>query len=162
MPLLVNIRHLATRSLNLKGELAVEELDIDSRDEMVRVTRPLKYDLVVHKLPGSVLVQGTRHITLNCQCVRCLEPFEYNLELNGPVCHLELRGEEQAALVNDCVDLTPCLREDILLEFPQHPLCKLECRQLPHRGSEGAGKAASGGQAGDVSPAWDELNKLRF
>ena len=162
MPLLVNIRHLETRSLTLRGELTPEELDIDDRDEMVRVTRPLKYDLVVQKLPGSILVQGTLHITLDCRCVRCLEPFGHRLDLRGPVCLLELQGEDKVTVENDRVDLTPSLREDILLEFPRHPLCKPECRGLPSRQSRGADRAAAAGPAGTVSPVWDGLNKLRF
>ncbi len=131
MPLLVNIRHLETRSLDLKGELTATELDIDSCDEMIRVIRPLNYDLRVERLPGSILVQGRLRITLDCRCVRCLEPFGYPVALEGPICYLELQGDDKVAVVNDCVDLTPYLREDILLEFPRHPVCKPECRGLP-------------------------------
>jgi uncharacterized protein len=160
VPLLVNIRHLEARSLELKGELAAADLDIETHDEMIRVLRPLKYDLVVEKLTGSILVQGTLHITLDCHCVRCLEPFEYKLNLSGPVCYLELQGEDRAEVVNDCVDLTPCLREDILLEFPRHPVCKPGCQGLPgSRVTKNAG-VASGAEA--VTSAWSELNKLKF
>jgi uncharacterized protein len=162
MPLLVNIRHLEARSLDLKGELTAAELGIDSRDEMIQVTRPLQYDLLVEKLPGSLLVQGTLRILLDCLCVRCLEPFAYPLAVDGPVCHLELQGEDQAALVNDCVDLTPYLREDILLEFPRHPVCKPECRGLPVTPAVKAKNAGAAGQAEEIPSAWNELNKLRF
>jgi len=162
MPLLVNIRHLETRSLSLRGELTVEELDIDNRDEMIRVTRPLKYDLVVQKISRSILVQGTQQITLDCRCVRCLEPFAHRLELDGPVCLLELQGEDKVTVENDRVDLTPSLREDILLEFSRHPLCKPECRGLPRKQSRGEDRAVAAGQPGKVSPVWDGLNKLRF
>ena len=160
MPLLVNIRHLETHSLDLNGELTAADLDIETHDEMIRVLRPLKYDLVVEKLTGSILVQGTLRITLDCRCVRCLEAFEYKLNLRGPVCHLELQGEDKAEVVNDCVDLTPCLREDILLEFPRHPVCKLGCRGLP--GSRVTKNTGTAGGAEAVSSAWSELNKLRF
>jgi len=162
MPLLVNIRHLETHSLDLKGELPAAELDIDNRDEMIRVTRPLQYDLVVEKLPESVLVQGTLQLVLDCQCVRCLEPFACPVAVDGPVCNLELQGEDQVALVNDCVDLTPYLREDILLEFPRHPVCKPECRGLPLKPAVKAKNTGAAGQAEEIPSAWNELNKLRF
>jgi uncharacterized protein len=162
MPLLVNIRHLEVRSLELQGELPAADLDIDTRDEMIRVMRPLNYDLVVEKLPGSILVQGTLRITLDCRCVRCLAAFEYKLNLSGPICHLELQGEDKAEVVNDCVDLTPCLREDILLEFPRHPVCKPACRGLPESRVDMAKNAGATGEAEAVASAWNELNKLRF
>jgi len=162
MPLLVNIRHLETHSLELKGELAAAELEIDSRDEMIRAVRPLKYDLSVEKLPGSILVQGRLRLTLDCRCVRCLEAFEYKLEMQGPICHLELQGDEKAEVVNDCVDLTPCLREDILLEFPRHPVCKPGCRGLAGGRVDRTKSAGAAGKAEAVASAWNELNKLRF
>jgi uncharacterized protein len=162
MPLLVNIWHLETHSLDLKGELTAADLDIETHDEMIRVLRPLKYDLVAEKLPGSILVQGTLRITLDCRCVRCLEPFEYKLELHGPVCHLELQGEDKTVLVNDCADLTPSLREDILLEFPRQPVCKPECRGLPGNRVDNAKNAGTAGEAEAVSSVWSELSKLRF
>jgi uncharacterized protein len=162
MPLLVNIRHLEHHGLELKGELTAAELDIDSRDEMIRVIQPMNYDLRVEKLPGSILVQGILRILLDCRCVRCLEAFGYPVVLEGPICHLELQGEDKVAVVNDCVDLTPYLREDILLEFPRHPVCKPECRGLPPKPAAKAMNAGTAGQAGEVPSAWTELNKLKF
>jgi uncharacterized protein len=89
--------------------------------------------LEVQKLEDGLLVQGRLHLNLDCECVRCLKPFQYRLELDGWACHLPLQGEDCVAAVNDCVDLTPYVREDILLEFPRHPLCDPECRGLPKR-----------------------------
>jgi uncharacterized protein len=72
-----------------------------------------------------------------------------------------LHGEERVAVVNDCVDLTPYVREDILLEFPQHPLCEPECRGLP---KPEIGQAKKGSGAGPIGPAsaWAELDKLNL
>src|SRR5690349_12702250 len=113
MPLLVNLRHLEKDDLKLKGELPVEELDIDARDEMVQVTKPLRYQLEAQKLADALLVRGKLVLPLACQCVRCLKAFEYKLELREWTCHIPLVGEEKASIISDCVDLTPFLREDI-------------------------------------------------
>jgi len=75
---------------------------------------------------------------------------------------LPLEGEESVPVVNDCVDLTPYVREDILLEFPQHPLCDAECRGLPNSISGKATKPLKSDQAETGSTAWSELNKLKF
>jgi len=65
-------------------------------------------------------------------------------------------------VLNDCVDLTPSVREDILLEFPQHPLCDRECRGLLNASVGKREKTDNTGQnEADIS-AWAELNKLKL
>jgi uncharacterized protein len=160
MPLLINLRHLEKRDLALNGELPVAELDIDTGDEMVQVGEPLRYRLDVQQLDDALLVRGKLVLPLACECVRCLKPFEFQLKLSDWTCHIPLAGEEKAPIVGDCVDLTPFLREDILLELPQHPLCKPECSGLK-KTKVGKSKKNSLGTAKD-SPTWSELDKLKF
>ena len=160
MPLLINLRHLEKRDLTIKGELPVAELEIELGDEMIQLVKPLQHRLEVQKLDGDLLVRGKLRLPLACQCVRCLKPFEYRLELTDWTCHIPLEGEEKAPIVGDCVDLTPFLREDILLELPQHPLCKADCSGLK---KPNIGKPKKSGPSGGKDPAaWAELDKLKF
>ena len=162
MPLLLNLRHLDAHSLRLQGDLPVEELDIDTCDETIRLKQPLRYELEAQKLPEGLLVQGRLRLPLECQCVRCLKPFRYPLELADWTVHLPFKGEDAVTISNDCVDLTPHIREDILLEFPQHPLCEAECRGLPKTDWGRAKNTGGAGQPETGSPAWNELNKLKL
>jgi len=162
MSLAVNLRHLAAHSLRLQGELPAAELDIETRDEMIAFTDPVVYELEVEQLEGGLLVQGELHLRLQCQCVRCLKPFVHRVELNPWTCHVPLRDEDAAPVVNDRVDLTPFVREDILLAFPQHPLCEPECRGLPIGEPGHPRNSAAAGPTEASSPAWAELNKLKF
>jgi len=160
MPLIVNLRRLEERDVILRGELPVAELDLDPHDEMIRVAQPLRHELEVQLLDRSLLVRGWLRLTLACQCVRCLIPFQHELELNPWTRHLPLEGEESVPLVNDCVDLTPCVREDMILEFPRHPLCRPDCRGLEKMMT---GKAQyAGGQDEMMPSAWAELDKLKL
>jgi len=162
MALLVNCRHLAAHNVHLQGEMPVSELDIDTRDEAIQARRPLEYNLEVEQFEGGLLVTGGLHLDLECQCVRCLKPFTHRLSLAHWTRHLPLEGEESVPVVNDCVDLTPFLREDMLLEFPQHPLCDAECQGLPKTYVGSPTNTSSTGQPETGSPAWNELNKLKF
>src|ERR1700722_6625897 len=162
MPILVNLRHLEAHDIRLKGELPVAELELDLKDEVCRTEKPLQYNLEVQEIEKEILLQGTMRLPLQCECVRCLKPFEYLVNLKNWTRLLPLEGEEKAAVVNDCVDLTPYLREDILLEFPQPPLSEPDCRGLPVKET---GKAKKTTKAGEKSPkpsAWAELDKLKF
>ena len=162
MSLQVNLRHLELHDLHLDGQVPVAQLDIKMPDDIIQLLHPLAYTLDVQKLEGGLLVQGSLRLVLDCKCVRCLKRFKYELNLNPWTCHLPLQGEEALPVDNDCVDLTPAVREDILLEFPQHPLCEQDCRGL-RSGSGGKSKPISSlGSSEEGSPAWNELNKLKF
>ena len=164
MRLLVNLRHLDAHTpiVRLQGQLSVTDLDLDTRDEMIQAAQPLDYALEVQKFEQGLLAQGRLRLTLECHCVRCLKPFQYRLVLDRWARHLALQGEERVAVVNDCVDLTPFVREDILLEFPQHPVCDPECRGLA-KNIVGKPKETSGDRRSESNAsAWAELNKLKF
>ena len=161
MGIRVNLRHLEEHDLQLNGQLPVSELDIDGRDEVIQAIYPLDYDLVVQQMEGGLLVQGTLRLPLKCHCVRCLKPFRYELRVSPYSTHIPLEGEDAVAVTNDCVDLTATVREDILLEFPQHPLCDQECKGLL-KAAVRAPEDKSSEQTKPEPSAWAELNKLKF
>ena len=157
MPVLFNIRHLEEKTLFLKGELPAVELDLDEVDELIHLPGPLTYDLEVQKIEKGILVQGSLQLTLECECARCLKPSQHPLSLQEWACHLPLEGEDRVVLRGDFVDLTPYIREDILLALSQHPLCEPECKGLAGQNRPGVMRKSE-----SASAAWDELNKLKF
>ena len=158
MPVQVNLRHLEDRNVELDGELSAKELELDTIDEMIHPNEPLRYELEVEKNGSNLLVTGSLNLTLDCECVRCLKPFQYNVSLEPYELLVPLEGEDKAPVDNDLVDLTPYIREDTVLAFPQHPLCEAECDRLPPlKENKQAGTSAQG-----QNSAWDELNKLKL
>jgi len=158
MSLKINLRHLTDHGLHLKGELPVAELDLGVNDELIHGERPLRYDLSVELLHDAVLATGSLALPLDCECGRCLKKFKMELKLAGWAAHLPLEGEDKVSVDNDCVDLTPFVREDILLNFPQHPLCKTDCAGLKPKGKANKAEAAE-------KPAvvvWAALDKLKL
>ena len=162
MPLLFNIRHLDHQVVTLRGELPVAELDVGGIDELIQADSPLHHDLLVEGHERSILVQGRLELQLRCECARCLKAFVYKLAFASWSCLLPMEGEDKVVVNNDCVDLTPYVREDIVLAFPQHPLCEPECRGLQAAAPSGARPSGSAIATGDLSPAWAELNKLKL
>lgn len=160
MPLLVNLRHLERNDLKLAGELPVADLEIDTRDEMIQLHQPLKYKLEAQLMEESLLVRGKVALPLDCQCVRCLKAFVHKLEFADWSCLIPLAGEEAAPRDGDTVDLTPFLREDMLLELPQHPLCKPDCGGLKQ--PPGGKSKKKGPSDAKTSSAWAELDKIKF
>jgi len=160
MPLTINLRHLEEKDLHVQGQLPATELQLDD-DELVRARQPLHYDLTAHQAGHDVLVSGRLEMALDCECARCLKPFRFRLKLPDWLLLLPSEGPEKAVANDDAVDLTPYLREAILLEFPQHPLCDSDCAGLPQRADANRQKHDESGQTPEAS-AWAELNKLKF
>jgi uncharacterized protein len=161
MKLKVNLRHIEKKDVRLEGEITASELELEDVDELVQLANPLKYDFVVELLSTSVYVHGNVKFTFECECSRCLKTYHMPVSADWSW-DLPLEGEEAVAVENDCVDLTPILREDILLAFPQHPLCKVECSGLPKAPQKKSQQKSGASEASEVSSAWAELNKLKF
>jgi uncharacterized metal-binding protein YceD (DUF177 family) len=170
MSLKFNLRHLEQKNLFLRGELPAADLELENVDELIRTREPLAYVLEVQTLEDGILVHGSLRLNLECDCARCLKPFQHQISLEDWASHLPLEGEDKVEIVNDSVDLTPYLREDILLSFPQHPLCEPDCKGLSKSKYQDLApgedarpeseKVRPDGQA--ASSTWAELNKLKF
>ena len=108
----------------------------------------------------NILAQGSLEATLECECARCLKQFTTTLKLAPWAVHLPLEGEDKVSIDNDCVDLTPFVREDMLLEFPQHPLCKPDCAGMKKK--EKKVRSQAGGTEATKPSGWAELDKLKL
>jgi uncharacterized metal-binding protein YceD (DUF177 family) len=159
-PLTINLRHLATRDQLLEGSIMPNDLGLNDLDPMIRLPGPIEYSLQAQKLNQSLLVQGRLSVRLECECVRCLKAFSLSIDLPGFAVQVPLEGED-ACVEGDFVDLTPYVREDIVLAFPQHPLCETGCaglKKLPPSLDE----AQAGPEAQMTSSVWAALNELKL
>jgi uncharacterized protein len=155
-----NLRHLEENPVHLEGTISPSELDINGIDELIQATEPLTYSVDLEKNGMTVVGTGKVKQVLDCECSRCLKPFKYELNLDPWAVLLPLEGEDAVPVVNDCIDLTPILREDTLLAFPQHPLCKTECSGLPKANKTVSKPSLE--EDPEAPSAWAELNKLKF
>jgi len=162
MPVICHLHQLEHQDLHLTGELATEELGLENLDELLHDFSPLIYDLQVQLLDRTVLVRGTLTMDYRAECARCLKPFASRLHLDSWNCLLRLDDEEVTPIQGDSVDLTPLIREDILLTLPQRPLCKNECDGLVSQPQEADVKAHGKDNKPGLSPGWVELNKLKL
>lgn len=161
MALNVSLHQLEREAVGLQGELDVAALDLDPRDDLVRFSKPLRYQLSIERLGESLVARGRLELPLECTCVRCLRRFDAAVTLDGWACHVPLEGEDRAAVTHDVVDLTPYLREDILLALPQHPLCESGCRGLPSMPHTESPRTGGRPEDHDQS-VWAELDKLKL
>lgn len=162
MPLLVNLHQLEIEDVKLSGELSVAELKLEDLDPMIRARQPLRYALEVQKLGTEVLLAGSLEMTWDCECVRCLRRFTWEMRDSGTLMDLPLEGEEAVPVVADAVDLTPHIREHILLGLPPHPVCGPDCGGLPLGGLTPSSAPPGKRPAGPAGSPWDQLDNLHL
>lgn len=161
MPILLNLVVLEESNQRLAGDLSVSDLDFGFEDEVVQFSKPLKYRLDAQLLDDSLLVAGDLALPIDCTCVRCLKRFQQTIALKNWACHIPLKGEDQPPIIRDSVDLTPYIREDMVLALPTHPVCRDDCPGLTGKTSQTL-RTADKSKSGGISSPWEELNKLKL
>ena len=102
--------------LHLEGELHASVFELPEQDAIKAVT-PLSYNLDVTRDENDIIVLGNVEVTFELECGRCAERFLLRLEEPGFATEVTVENEQS-------IDLTTCLRDDILLALPTHPRCE--------------------------------------
>jgi uncharacterized protein len=148
----VYLRQIPAEGLDIQGEEDSKVLDL--KDTGIKPLGPLKYALHVGSSEGGVFATGQISLKVELKCVSTLEDFPYDIRVEDFATQIESEGRE-------VVDLTPMIREDILLSLPSYPRIDREGAQIiPRKGQEGNSSPTGEDKSG--SPAWDVLNKLKI
>jgi uncharacterized protein len=131
-PLLVNVAELLREPGTQRGvraEVVADELELD--DPRLDAERAVDVDLTLESLTDTVLVVGTVRVPWRGECRRCLTPVagtteivvdeRYQRQVTDPDA-FPIRGEQ--------LDVTPMIREQVLLELDAPRLCRDDCAGL--------------------------------
>jgi uncharacterized metal-binding protein YceD (DUF177 family) len=144
----VHLKQIPTQGLHLEGDEDCPLREVES--EGIRCAGPLHYDVDLGVMGGGLWANGSLSQPVELRCVSCLEKFAYEIRVPAFAVHTELIGPET-------VDLTPFMREDILLNLPAHPHCdrdgNLVCNAKQFETAEQQTKRKSD---------WSALDKLKF
>ena len=98
---------------------------------------------------GALWANGSLTQPVEMSCVSCLEKFVHEIKVPAFAIHMELHGPET-------VDLSPLIREDLLLNLPAYPHCDREgdrkCKATIPPPAEAESKR---------KPDWSALDKLK-
>ncbi len=150
----VHLNQIPAEGLHLEG---VEDHDIlELNDALMKVLSPVSYAIDVGLSEGGLFATGTLEVDLEMECVRCLNWYRRTFSLDRFAMQIDLEGPET-------IDLTPAMREDILLALPTHPHCDWDgettCSgiRLATEGNNLTEESTS-----DAAKAWDALDKLKI
>lgn len=99
-------------------------------DRFSRRIQPLHYRLFAERVGRELIVRGTVSARMELQCARCAEFFSTTVTDSSFLRAYDIpEGTES-------VDITPDLREAVLLLLPRFPICREGCAGLcPHCGA---------------------------
>lgn len=151
----VHLRQIPVEGLHIEGDDSTVDLAVEG--EYLKVLSPVNYSLDVGLSDGGLFATGQLGVDFERECVSCLEKFTYPMRLEDFALQMELPGTET-------VDLTPLVREDILLALPQYPHCDWDGRKVCKGPLKFKSKArpAKASEPPSTGPAvWEELDKLK-
>ena len=156
----IHLHQVPEMGMHLEGEEPGAILELPD-DGHTHAAGPVHYALEVGRNDQGLWATGTLAVDLELQCVRCGEKFIYPLDLNDVAIQVELSGPE-------LIDLTPPVREDILLALPAYPhcewvegnVCVAQERTSATPILSATADADNGAPAS--SPVWGELDRLNI
>jgi uncharacterized protein len=144
----VHLNQIPPEGLHLTGDEDCALGDLGSQE--ILCVGPMRYSLDLGVSDGALWVNGTIAQTVELPCVACLERFDHEIKVPAFALHTELHGPET-------VDITPFMREDILLNLPPYPRCDRDggrvCKAAKMETHPGNGKAKAD---------WSALDKLKI
>lgn len=127
--------------------------------DSIKCVSPLAYDLNVMRDEDQIILAGRLSAEFEFECGRCLERFRYLAELPA------YESEVPIETAGEIMDLTDCIREDILLALPSYPRCEdgnVLLRECPAQGRfDAASDSASGITTSQDAGVWDVLDQLK-
>lgn len=156
--LIIDPRNIPLEGRHLVGTLPVSLLAIRDADP-IRPTGPIEFDLHASRDDDDLVITGTLRAPFSLDCVRCLQPLDYLVEIDDYQIEIPIENDQ-------IIDLTEGLREDILLTLPSYPRCEdgnVNLRECSAEGHFAPDSEAESDQAPTESrtAAWDVLDKLK-
>lgn len=146
----VHLRQIPAEGLHLEGEEDCVLADLEQ--EGVRCAGPLRYKIDIGLSDGALWANGALVQPVELHCVNCLEPFVHEIEVKSFAMHEEVHGPET-------FDVTPFMREDVLLNLPPHPHCDRHggriCKAMPLPDNETSTETKA-------QADWSALDKLKL
>lgn len=126
---------------------------------------PIALAVRLESVMEGVLVTGTAGVVLAGECVRCLDPISDLLTVDLQELYLydgeEADDEETSRMDGELLDLTPVVRDAVVLSLPQNPLCMPDCPGLCPECGLRLADAPDHSHGEQLDPRWSALRALQ-
>lgn len=146
------------KSIHLSADPAILELD----DACLVSGSDVDIDLLCESLSDGIVVNGRISATFDGECRRCLASMVGRIDCEVHELYQVALTDPDAFLIEgDVIDLAPMVRETVLLELPDAPLCRLDCAGLCPTCGQDLNIGTCGCPTETVDSRWSVLEALR-
>jgi uncharacterized protein len=125
-------------------------------DAFIQEAGDVEYALYAQLVSEELIVRGKLSMPLSLQCTRCAEFF------STTVTDSDFLRAYPVSRETDSVDITPDMREDLLLHIPHFPVCGEECKGLCVQCGADLNKGSCSCKARDQPNPWSALDGLEL
>lgn len=144
------------------------ELDLVKRHIQIVGASPAHFTGTATKMAHLYVVEGDVTGDLTLDCARCLTPFPYHYEVKVKETFVDTEGgpivqdgeTDYYPLIEDKIQLDPCLQSAILLSLPQAIRCSDECQGICPECGTNRNEKNCGCVVKRVDPRWAALGDL--
>ena len=161
--LVVGVKDLVHKAGEMR-ELTLDVVAPEKYGEAMAVVpegSELTIDLRLEGLHEGILVTAELTTQAEAECVRCLDPFTTELQVDFQELFAYSSTEADSYLVaHDALDLEDIIRDAVVLDLPFQPVCKETCFGLDPVTGEKRTSAPVSLDVEEIDPRWQELSKL--
>lgn len=117
----IDARQIPLEGLTLIEEFSPKDLDLDT--EITKFLSPIKVKANILKSYNAISVSLDIKALVNTVCSRCLKDLDLNFVR-------EIKLNYAVDKLNPIIELDSDIREEIILDSPVKPLCKIDCKGL--------------------------------
>lgn len=129
----------------------------------------LQVDIQVEKPGRFYLARGRVTTILELQCSRCLEEFNYPIDIEFYFNLVDSRyqegfppDEEAIFFDRDEVEIQPFIEQLVYSEIPFAPVCKIDCKGLCPECGTNQNLSQCHCRHENIDPRWDKLKNINF
>ncbi|MDD5108815.1 MAG: DUF177 domain-containing protein [Candidatus Omnitrophica bacterium] len=117
----ITVNQVPQEGLYLEEKIKPAELDLET--ELIKFRSDLLVKTHIYRITNALTVELNIEAIMCANCSRCLDEFEWefkkDVQLNFPL-----------DISTAFIDLDPDIREEVILDYPIKPLCKIDCKGL--------------------------------
>jgi uncharacterized protein len=162
-PLLVNAHEMLRRPGTIKSvELSVPANALDIDDARLVPDRDIVVTLRCESLSDGIVVDGSVRADFRGDCRRCLVPLTGSVEVEvHELYQVVLTDPDAFPIENDQIDLAAMVRESVLLDLPDGPVCRPDCAGLCPTCGRDRNEEKCGCIESRPDPRWAALDAIR-